>query len=74
MAFIVLAAGHDALGRSSRRRSRRSCASACPPTPIPRMIEFVPDLPKTLTGKIRRIELRERARGADGDGTRRPPT
>lgn len=30
----------------------------------PRQIEFVDDLPKTLTGKIRRIELRERARGA----------
>jgi acetyl-CoA synthetase len=26
----------------------------------PRLIEFVPDLPKTLTGKIRRIELRQR--------------
>ena len=26
----------------------------------PRQIEFVDDLPKTLTGKIRRIELRER--------------
>jgi acetyl-CoA synthetase len=26
----------------------------------PRLIEFVPDLPKTLTGKIRRIELRKR--------------
>ena len=25
----------------------------------PRRIEFVPDLPKTLTGKIRRIELRQ---------------
>jgi acetyl-CoA synthetase len=25
----------------------------------PRRIEFVTDLPKTLTGKIRRIELRE---------------
>ena len=29
----------------------------------PRRIEFVDDLPKTLTGKIRRIELRERERG-----------
>ena len=27
----------------------------------PREIEFVSDLPKTLTGKIRRVELRERA-------------
>ena len=26
----------------------------------PRKIEFVDDLPKTLTGKIRRIELRQR--------------
>ena len=26
----------------------------------PRLIEFTADLPKTLTGKIRRIELRER--------------
>jgi acetyl-CoA synthetase len=26
----------------------------------PRKIEFVDDLPKTLTGKIRLIELRER--------------
>jgi acetyl-CoA synthetase len=34
----------------------------------PRRIEFVDELPKTLTGKIRRIELRqlevERARSA----------
>jgi acetyl-CoA synthetase len=28
----------------------------------PRQIEFVDELPKTLTGKIRRIELRERER------------
>ena len=28
----------------------------------PRRIEFVDDLPKTLTGKIRRIELREAER------------
>ena len=27
----------------------------------PRRIEFVADLPKTLTGKIRRVELRQRA-------------
>jgi acetyl-CoA synthetase len=28
----------------------------------PRRVEFVADLPKTLTGKIRRIELREKER------------
>ena len=26
---------------------------------IPRIIEFVPQVPKTLSGKIRRVELRE---------------
>ena len=28
----------------------------------PRKVEFVDELPKTLTGKIRRIELREKER------------
>jgi acetyl-CoA synthetase/4-hydroxybutyrate---CoA ligase (AMP-forming) len=27
---------------------------------IPRIIEFVPEVPKTLSGKIRRVELRQR--------------
>ena len=41
--------------RSNRSSARRLSAYA-----YPRAIEFVDDLPKTLTGKIRRIELRER--------------
>jgi acyl-coenzyme A synthetase/AMP-(fatty) acid ligase len=36
------------------------------PYKYPRVVEFVDDLPKTLTGKIRRIELREREREAVG--------
>ena len=32
----------------------------------PREIEFVDDLPKTLTGKIRRVELREQERARKG--------
>ena len=59
-AFIVLADGHepsDALAEEIKEfvRSRLSAYA------YPRRIEFVADLPKTLTGKIRRIELRERA-------------
>jgi acetyl-CoA synthetase len=34
----------------------------------PREIEFVDDLPKTLTGKIRRVELREREVGRRQQG------
>jgi len=61
-AFIVLAAGHapsDALAEEIKAfvRERHSAYA------YPRLIEFVPDLPKTLTGKIRRIELRDREVG-----------
>ena len=57
-AFIVLAAGHEASDELSREISAhvRSRLSAYA---YPRRIEFVADLPKTLTGKIRRIELRQ---------------
>ncbi len=60
-AFVVLAAGHapsDELGReiSAFVRDRHSAYA------YPRRVEFVDRLPKTLTGKIRRIELRERER------------
>jgi acetyl-CoA synthetase len=58
-AFIVLSAGHEpsdelAQGIKVFVRDRLSAYA------YPRRIEFVTDLPKTLTGKIRRIELRER--------------
>jgi acetyl-CoA synthetase len=59
-AFVVLADGHagsDELGSeiSAFVRDRLSAYA------YPRIVEFVDDLPKTLTGKIRRIELRERS-------------
>ena len=67
-AFVVLASGHDPSDELAEDikafvRDRHSAYA------YPRVIEFVPDLPKTLTGKIRRIELRqseqERAAGSD---------
>jgi acetyl-CoA synthetase len=64
-AFIVLVEGHEpsdelATEISSFVRARLSQYA------YPRRIEFVSDLPKTLTGKIRRIELREREQQAAG--------
>ncbi|MDQ6821571.1 MAG: AMP-binding protein [Actinomycetota bacterium] len=58
-AFVVLVAGHepsDQLAEDIKAfvRDRHSAYA------YPRLVEFVPDLPKTLTGKIRRIELRQR--------------
>ena len=51
--------GPRAVRRARRRRSRRFVRDRLSAYAYPRRIEFVDDLPKTLTGKIRRIELRE---------------
>jgi acetyl-CoA synthetase len=62
-AFIVLAEGHepsDELADDIKRFVRQRLSAYA----YPRLVEFVPDLPKTLTGKIRRIELREREQSA----------
>jgi acetyl-CoA synthetase len=58
-AFIVLAKGHqgsDALVTEIQQFVRDRLSAYA----YPRRIEFVDELPKTLTGKIRRIELRQR--------------
>ena len=57
-AFIVLADGYepsDELAGEIQRFVRERLSAYA----YPRLVEFVPDLPKTLTGKIRRIELRQ---------------
>ena len=62
-AFIVLAEGHepsDELAGDIKAFVRERLSAYA----YPRRIEFVDDLPKTLTGKIRRIELREREQQA----------
>jgi acetyl-CoA synthetase len=67
-AFIVLAEGHDASDETAAdiKRFVRERHSAYA---YPREVEFVDDLPKTLTGKIRRIELREAERAKKESGT-----
>ncbi len=58
-AFIVLAEGHepsDELAADIQAFVRGHLGAHA----YPRRIEFIDELPKTLTGKIRRIELRER--------------
>ncbi len=57
-AFVVLRPGHepsDALVRELQEHCKRVTA----PYKYPRAIEFVPELPKTRSGKIRRVELRQ---------------
>jgi acetyl-CoA synthetase len=60
-AFIVLAGGHspsEELADQIKHHVRERHSAYA----YPREIEFVDDLPKTLTGKIRRVELREQER------------
>ncbi|MDP9233935.1 MAG: AMP-binding protein [Actinomycetota bacterium] len=57
-AFVVLAPGHegnDPLVRELQDHVKRVTA----PYKYPREVEFVDELPKTISGKIRRVELRE---------------
>jgi acetyl-CoA synthetase/medium-chain acyl-CoA synthetase len=59
-AFVVLAAGYtpsDELVAELQEHVKQTTA----PYKYPREIEFVTDLPKTVSGKIRRVELRKRA-------------
>ncbi|QQR45430.1 AMP-binding protein [Myxococcus xanthus] len=56
-AFVVLAPGHSAspaLAQALQEHVKRTTA----PYKYPREIEFVTELPKTVSGKIRRAELR----------------
>ncbi|HKS70122.1 MAG TPA: acyl--CoA ligase [Ktedonobacterales bacterium] len=60
-AFVILAPGYtasDALATELQDHVKAVTA----PYKYPREIEFVTELPKTISGKIRRVELRERER------------
>jgi len=61
-AFVRLTPGHqpgDALTAELQQHVRTRLSAYA----YPRRVEFVDDLPKTLTGKIRRAELREQEQG-----------
>jgi acyl-coenzyme A synthetase/AMP-(fatty) acid ligase len=61
-AFVILTPGHTGspeLARELQEHTKQLTA----PYKYPREITFVDELPKTVSGKIRRSELRERLRG-----------
>ena len=64
-AFLVLAAGHAA-DRATALSIFRHCRATLAPFKRVRRLEFA-DLPKTISGKIRRVELR-RAEAANARG------
>ena len=58
-ATIVLSKGYtgsDALTKELQNHVKKVTA----PYKYPRIIEYVTELPKTISGKIRRVEIRER--------------
>src|SRR6266571_4319213 len=59
-AFVVLRRDR-APGEELRRELQDHCKRVTAPYKYPREIEFVAELPKTISGKIRRVELRRRA-------------
>ncbi len=60
-AFVVLAPGH-APSQALVAELQEHCKRVTAPYKYPREIEFVDELPKTISGKIRRVELRDRER------------
>jgi acyl-coenzyme A synthetase/AMP-(fatty) acid ligase len=65
-AYVVLAPGHqgsDALVAELQEH----CRTVTAPYKYPREIEFTVELPKTISGKIRRVELREREQATAAD-------
>jgi acetyl-CoA synthetase/medium-chain acyl-CoA synthetase len=58
-AFVVLAPGHQP-GDDLAREIQDHVKSVTAPYKYPRQIAFVDELPKTVSGKIRRVELRAR--------------
>jgi len=66
-AFVILAPGHqpsEQLVSDLQEHVKRVTA----PYKYPREIEFTPELPKTISGKIRRVELRQRERERKAGG------
>ncbi|MEA3211903.1 MAG: acetyl-CoA synthetase [Chthoniobacter sp.] len=58
-AFVVLRKGATP-GEELKRELQEHCKRVTAPYKYPREIEFLAELPKTISGKIRRLELRAR--------------
>lgn len=58
MAYVVLKQGHDASDELAREL-QSFVKDRIAPYKYPRWIKFVPELPKTATGKLQRYKLRE---------------
>jgi acyl-coenzyme A synthetase/AMP-(fatty) acid ligase len=58
-AYVVLSKDYEPSGELARE-IQDFCKAQTAPYKYPRRIEFIDELPKTTSGKIRRVELRQR--------------
>ncbi len=58
-AFVVVGEGHEP-SEELKKGIQDHCKANTAPYKYPRQIEFIAELPKTTSGKIRRVELRQR--------------
>jgi len=72
-AFVTLAPGYVG-GPELTQELQDHVKRVTAPYKYPREIEYVDDLPKTVSGKIRRVELREMEQTRAGSTPDRPPT
>ena len=70
-AYVVLAAGHEPDAETARSILEFARDNLAPYKRI-RRLEFAP-LPKTISGKIRRVELRGRENELHSDASATPP-
>ncbi|WP_067504181.1 AMP-binding protein [Actinoplanes sp. TFC3] len=70
-AYVVLAAGWEPTEETAKAIFEHSLTHLSPYQRI-RRLEFT-DLPKTISGKIRRVELREAEQAKNGEGKETPP-
>lgn len=70
-AYVVLRREYSA-SEELKHQLQHHCRQLAAPYKYPREIEFVPELPKTISGKIRRLELRQRA-AEEGASSAAPP-
>ena len=68
-ATVVLAKGWEP-GEDLKAALQAHVKKTTAPYKYPRIVEFVPELPKTISGKIRRVQIREASQAAhdESDG------
>ena len=64
-AFVILAPGYSG-SQTLVAELQDHCKLVSAPYKYPREVEFVDELPKTISGKIRRVELRQRETAREG--------